>query len=614
MKNRAKSKKQPSKIEVGVRLPKDYPWKVVSKLLTDLQEYVSTDEAEMMKEIIRKRDFQSYLALSDAWGLQSITPNTDIGVETVRTKYLLASLLKKFQFPSDQKKRAARAAEIFFAAESACMTYNQTGYKELAEPETDWGIAILHHARVFLKKLLGDRLPGHREMLSRSRHGPGATIGTEKGNTSSYHKYSRWPYHCTIDAYRYAKFAIETDQRWIGALQDSYRSRMGIPMHMPICLKEFWSAVIKVVDSNKITFVPKDAQKERTIAIEPILNLYLQLGVDGYIRKRLKRWGVDLDNQTKNQDLAFRGSIVDDESSSVTLDLSAASDSISTKLCEVLLPREWYDYLMDLRSPNGFLGTEKLSYEKISSMGNGYTFALESALFTAIIYAVVKADGKAFCRDEVAVFGDDLIVPKRYYFKTVEALRLSGFSINLEKTFSSGPIRESCGTDWFRGMALRPVFFDHTPTSVQELFCDINRLKRLLSLRWGINEGSSTLKLLESWIPDQHKLLIGPYSDEDFDSYLHTAMPRLGMYKQCVYKYQRLIVKPLKRSGNQFFFRKLMHDLRGEPIPDAAELFDRYKRKVQATGSRFTVTSRNALTVGKTTSVSDIWRSEYASR
>jgi hypothetical protein len=264
---------------------------------------------------------------------------------------------------------------------------------------------------------------------------------------------------------------------------------------------------------------------------------------------------------------------------------------------------------MDLRSPVGVLGEEKISYEKISSMGNGYTFALESAIFTALVYAVVKAGGGQFVNTEFAVYGDDIILRKRYYFQLVEALRLSGFKVNLEKTFSHGPIRESCGTDWFHGKPLRPVFLDKTPRTTTDLFCDYNRIKRLLSLYWGL-EDSKCLQMLWKWIPEKAQLLIGPFSDEDFDSYVHSAVPRAGMNARGLYKYSRLHVSPRRQPGNDFLFRKLMHDLREFPIQ---EPFENGKcRKERGSGSRFTVTSRNAMTVGVTVSTAEIWRDEYA--
>lgn len=618
MKVKSRNKRTDVRKEMPVQLPEDYPWKVVNKLSHDLREYLDDADFSKLDEIIRKRDFGKYLELAEEWGLQSITP-ADTSTVEIRAKYLLASLVKKFRFPTDRGTREERALRIFHEAELFCKTYNEERYTAFENAETEFGVKVFHHARLFLSKLLGDRLPGHRALLDRSRHGPGATIGTKKGMTSLYSKYAEWPYSCTIDAYRYARFAIETDQRWFGALQNAYRARFGIPKHMPLDMSKFWASVVNVVDGNRIAFVPKDAQKERTIAIEPTLNLYLQLGVDGFIRHRLKRWGVDLDSQTKNQELARLGSLRDDDESSCTIDLSAASDSVSLKLCELLLPSEWCSYLMDLRSPSGTVGDDLVVYEKISSMGNGYTFALESAIFTALVYAVMRASGEPYDHRVCAIFGDDLIVPKKHYFKVVEALRLAGFRLNLDKTFSAGPVRESCGADWFRGLPVRPVFFTDIPTDVGGLLTDYNRLKRLLSLRFGVeSEESATLSLYRKWIPDKARCLVGPYSDESFDSYMHSAMPPASASehyrKHYVYRYRRLITKPVPQKGQDFHMRKLMSDLRGASCQTETPWSKQpwWEWMAMGKGSRFTVTRRNSLIVGYTYSRTSYWCDSYA--
>lgn len=606
MKVKSKSGKSTNNLpRLKVNLPNNYAWKVLDKLSLDLNQYLSTDESRKLDQVTRNRDLEGYLELSEEWGLQRIV-TTDRSLAEMRAKYLLGSLIKKFQFPTDLDTRVARALEIFSKAERDCKEYNLNGYKLLADPETDFGADILRLARVFLVKVLGTELPGSKALLDKARHGPGATIGTCKGNTSLYHKYEEWPYSCTIDAFRYARFAIETDQRWIGALQNSYRERFGIQKHAILDMEVFWSKVIKVVDGNRICTVPKDALKERTIAIEPTLNVYLQLGVDGFIRKRLKRFGVDLDSQEKNQELARLGSLPSTlaENDFVTVDLKAASDSISIKLCELLLPSQWYSYLMSLRSPSGELNGETLVYEKISSMGNGYTFALESAIFAAIIYAVIKAGGGSFDHRKFAVFGDDLIVESRWYYRLVEALRLSGFQLNLDKTFSFGPIRESCGMDWFLGNPIRPVFLDKAPVGVGDVLCDYNRIKRLLSLRWSIEE-SETLDFIRKLLPESVLTLIGPLSDEEFDSYIHAEFPRKGMFGRWVYKYRRLLVLPVARKGNDFHMRKLMHNLKGKPKPQ------KWEKRLQGESGRFTVTSRNAHTVSYTYSRTSVWCDSY---
>jgi len=593
--------------DVRVRISEEYPWKILGWLAEDLSQYLDESELNHITEVVRNRDLNSYLELSEAWGLQCTTP-MDTNLASLRAKYQLAALLKKFQFKTEKDERIQAALIKFYAAERSCREYNLNSYSKLSWAKDSWMVDVFTYARCFMQKLLGIQLPSGKIMTEWSRHGPGASLDTVSSQgTSQYYKFANWPYSCTLDAYRYARFTIETDVRWFGALQNDYRRRFNIPKHFPINMQLFWTRVIRIVDGNRITFVPKNAKIERSIAIEPALNLYLQLGVDGFIRRRLKRWGVDLDSQTKNQELAFKGSLQDGDDSFVTIDLASASDCISLKLCQLLLPYEWYSYLLAIRSPVGIVFDEKISYEKISSMGNGFTFALESAIFTSIIYGVMKAVQGDFDSKEFAVFGDDLIVRKALSEKVIEALSNCGFTINSEKSFLQGPVRESCGTDWFRGKPLRPVFFSDLPSTVMELFTDYNRLKRLLYLRWGLEE-SKCLTLMEKWIPEKFAKLSGPLSNEDFDSYKHSAQPLNAVYNYCLWKYQRLVIQPLPiKKCDNFHIRKLMHNLRESP---PIQKWDR--RKEKGAGSRFTVTKRSLLAVRQTYSVSDVWTSEYA--
>lgn len=583
------------------RIPKDYPWKVLRAIALDLAGMIDAHQLKELSDIIRNRDIEGYLEWADHWVYQCTTTQQGSLAEK-RAIYQLACGLKKFQFETSKEDRVNTAKKKFLGMETRCAMYNEKWCKEFFWGETDWAVNIFTYARGFLQKLLGDSLPGWGQLSLSSRHGPGSSLGMRCGQTDIYYKYSEWPYTVTHDAFRFARFAIETDPRWFGALQNSYRERMGIPMHFPLDMKRFWTDVFTVVDGNRIEFVPKNARTERSIAIEPTLNLYLQLGVDGFIRRRLKRWGVDLDSQLKNQQLAWRGSVA---GNLATIDLEGASDSVSLKLCELLLPGPWYDYLVAIRSPKGVMGNEIINYEKISSMGNGYTFVLESALFTALVYAVARADHIAFGGLEFSVYGDDIIIPVTLYYKVVEALRLAGFTCNLEKTFNSGPFRESCGTDWFQGNPIRPVFLTSMPETILDLFTDFNRMKRFLELNFCIDsEESKVCTLIEQWIPIDFRIY-GPYSDESFDAYIHSKKG-LPPYKDGLYVHPRFVIRPRPQKGPNFLFRKLMANLSGEPIPS-----DFVKRRIRIS-NRFTVTHRKMLSVGKVYSPVNYWQDSYS--
>lgn len=602
MKSKTAPKRRTNEYFCPISVPSDYAWKVLGKLLLDLGEYLTVEESSRLSGIIRNRDLKAYLELSEDWGLQC-NNLSGISVDKFRAKYLLASIIKKYQFPTDKKTRIAKAEEIFFQAEEKCAQFNHGGWKDLFCSEAESDKFLVDKARDFLVRLLGTELPGSKAMLDKARHGPGANLDTKSGYISTYHKYANWPYSCTLGASRYALFAIQVDRRWVGALQDDYRKKNNIPMHYPINIRAFRSSLLKPVEHNKIAFVPKDSQKERTIAIEPSLNLYLQLGVDGYMRKRLKRYGIDLDDQTVNQRLARTGSEALGKNF-ITLDLKSASDSISTKLVELLLPTDWYKHLMDLRSPKGLIGQKEVIFEKISSMGNGYTFALESALFAALVYAAYKAHGEKFERENFAVYGDDLIVLDTVKDTLIRLLTLCGFQLNVEKSFLNGPIRESCGADWYEGKLVRPIFLTDEPAKLQDLFCDRNRIKRLLDLYWGIQE-SKSVEFIDHLIPEKAKVFAGPYSDTDFDTYIHCCRP-IKPYKHGCYRFRRIVTTVREQRGNSFHFRKLMHNLLGSTEPN------RYDKMAQySSGSRFTVFRRNAVTVTATWSTTELWWDEY---
>lgn len=597
--------------EVQVRVPTDYPWRVLDAISNDLACCLDTDSLAELKGVVRSRDYNRYLALSEAWSPQSTIHSRGISVEQFYAKYQASALLKKYQFPTDSEARRATALKKFKAAEEACYTFNREGSRQLAYLSDTNELQIYTYAREFLSRLLGEELPERKVLTLWSRHGPGSNLDTKEGRISLYDKYSAWPYSCTRGARELAKLSIQDDERWLGALEDDYRRVKGIEPWRILDQDRFWSDVLHVVPGNKICFVPKNSQTDRSIAIEPCMNLYLQLGVDGYIRRRLKRWGVDLDDQTKNQELARRGSKHwMEEDSFVTLDLSAASDSISLEVCRLLLPPQWYRYLIKLRSPVGVCEGETIVYNKISSMGNGYTFALESAIFASVIYGVEMLLKGSFNRDEIAVFGDDLIVRYSSSSLVVQMLNRCGFTLNPEKSFMEGPFRESCGADWFGGMPVRPVFLSAKPSTVMELWNDSNRLRRVLSLRVMGFEFEST-KLIRRWIPEQFLNCRGPLSDQDFDSYEHSPTPTVK-WKEGSWLFPRLVARPKSRKGDSILFRKLMHTLR------AAEQREPYRcdtwggLRLSGKGSRFTVTKRSAVAVGYSYSPAFHWQDQYS--
>jgi hypothetical protein len=214
---------------------------------------------------------------------------------------------------------------------------------------------------------------------------------------------------------------------------------------------------------NRVEFVPKSWKTDRTIACEPEWALPLQLAFDSYAKKRLRLRGIDLSDQTKNQRLAFEGSVSDSYS---TIDLSAASDTVSYNAVAWLLPDQWFKYLAGARSRYGkvSLTGNYMKYSKFSSMGNGATFCLETLIFASACHAV---GSKKF-----SVYGDDIVIEPEFVPDLLALLAFFGFSVNREKSHITGSFKESCGVNFFDGVDITP-FYINDLKETKPLLCHI---------------------------------------------------------------------------------------------------------------------------------------------
>jgi hypothetical protein len=247
---------------------------------------------------------------------------------------------------------------------------------------------------------------------------------------------------------------------------------------------------LPLVNGNRFTTVPKDCRAERPICVEPMGNMLLQKGLGSAIKSRLRKWGLAIEyspdrtseRQVYHRELARLASI---DGLNATIDLSSASDTICLELVRFLLPSDWFDKLYLARSPNTLMPNgEWIRNEKFSSMGNGFTFELETLIFYSLALACRYVFGKK--SDIVSVYGDDTIVPSAWANKLIDLLEVCGFSTNKSKTFISSHFNESCGGDYFLGHSVRPVF-------IKDLG-DLNDLK-FITLANRIREISSRLLL-----------------------------------------------------------------------------------------------------------------------
>lgn len=232
----------------------------------------------------------------------------------------------------------------------------------------------------------------------------------------------------------------------------------------------------KVVRANRFFTVPKDAEKDRGCCMEASLSLSYQLDVGKVVGSRLnKAYGNDLrTGKERHMAMARVASLT---GSHATIDLTDASNRLARALPELVLSNQWHELFDSLRAPNVDIDGRVLRLEMFSSMGNGYTFELETLLFQTLCVTIAKQRG--FSHHDVMVFGDDIIVPTAIADDCLAALRYFGFEPNSRKTFVTGPFRESCGGDFFNGQAVRPIHVKSPPTEPQHWISIANALWRL---------------------------------------------------------------------------------------------------------------------------------------
>lgn len=312
------------------------------------------------------------------------------------------------------------------------------------------------------------------KVLDDCRFGNGASVSLSRHKARFDKKMTTMPLTVSPDAAAIAQCFIEGDPNWASAL---FRCEVLGPFSL---LPE---KVFQLTDYNLFDTVPKSLKTDRTIAKEPVLNGFLQQGVHTYLRKRLLRVGIDLRDQSMNQVLASVAQWL----GLATLDLSSASNSVVRALIQLLFPHDWYVLLDILRSRHTELPSGEMHLNSMfSSMGNAFTFEVETLIFWAIASAV-SGD-----REIVSVYGDDIICPQSSAGNVVEVLKFFGFRVNTAKSFTEGRFFESCGKHYFDGSDVTPAFQKEAPrSSVAARIRANNRL-----IRWALRLGYEDTALL----------------------------------------------------------------------------------------------------------------------
>ena len=223
----------------------------------------------------------------------------------------------------------------------------------------------------------------------------------------------------------------------------------------------------------------------------------------------------------------------------VTADLSNASHSFLSHHLNALLPREWYRACMTGVIRNIEVGHRVMRLESIMTMGIGFTFPMQTLLFYCILMALQELLN---FKGSISVYGDDLIYPRRMHPYVVSIFTEMGFQLNLDKTFVKSPFRESCGSDWFKGVDVRPF----SPEGQSQLLGRVNyaafcyKLLNGLLRRWDEVEVELCSNILKTEICDVIGMLFYvPSHYPDFSGFkvdnpwLYERNPQLQYYWPC---------------------------------------------------------------------------------
>ncbi len=368
------------------------------------------------------------------------------------------------------------AYQAFLAAEKRCGLINRKFSLLMLDPSRDKLRAERGVARAWIRDLLGPR-PDYRAIFRKCEFGQGASVGIHGDATHVIRKLSvEQGWTVTPGAIHHGFGGLLNNRHYLETLLEGKM----IDGRWVVCLDYVaaftaYARRMNVVTSNKISFVLKTAKTHRSIAVEPMLNGFVQTGIDQCLRLALKtKADIDLTDQSRNQRFARDGSIDDSEEGFVTIDLRGASNSNAVGPVEYLYPRGWVDLFHRTRSHYYEYNGLTAKYNMLCSMGNGFCFPVETITFVALCIAA----GAGTPGVDFTVYGDDIIVRKKHSVKLLSLLKHYGFSLNTEKTFLEGPFRESCGADWFKGEDVRPFTLDFAFDTVENFFKYLNLTQR----------------------------------------------------------------------------------------------------------------------------------------
>ena len=226
----------------------------------------------------------------------------------------------------------------------------------------------------------------------------------------------------------------------------------------------------------RVVFVPKTLTAPRVIAMEPSHVQFIQQGLKDFVYEKLERHpltkhSIRFTRQDVNQRRAYSSSV---DRRLATLDLKDASDRVHLHLVQRIFKNSGLlEYLEDARSAHATLPDGRnIVLFKYASMGSALCFPVEAMVFYTLIQSAMhQLDGRrpstASIKDYsrmIDIYGDDIVVPVKYTDVVVRYLESYALKVNVNKSFRLGNFRESCGSDYYKGYWVSPIYARTVPS------------------------------------------------------------------------------------------------------------------------------------------------------
>lgn len=248
----------------------------------------------------------------------------------------------------------------------------------------------------------------------------------------------------------------------------------------------FHDKEILIIEQDTFDFVPKNFKSLRTIAVGNCGNGIVQRVLGKALNHKLKRF-FDLSKRPMVHKEVVR--ICSSTRSHATIDIKNASNSMCTNVVKKVIPPIWFDYLNKARHHRTQIGEMVHDLSLFSSMGNGFTFELESILFYAILMTLPnnkllemrpgEIPGTNAIVGDISIFGDDIICRAEDVPLLTQRLKHFGFEVNTQKSFwGESWFYESCGADFFAKADVTPYYLNGkvSRSNLQSLYGQCNTI------------------------------------------------------------------------------------------------------------------------------------------